>query len=322
MRYQTTEKIFPALGTLNSVTIRCPENKTVNAVEILQSVRSMVLHLDDILSLYKESSELSAVNRFAGIRPCNVSMDTYRIFKAASFCSDITEGAFDITAGSLSLLWKQNLRNKRLPGFVERNAARYRVNYRNILFSENTADSEYRVFLKKKGMVADLGGIAKGYAADRAKEILLAEGIKEATINFGGTVLVIGSEQEIGIQNPFFSRRSGFETVGKLKIRNRAVVTSGSYEQCCTIHGRKYHHIIDPRTGYPSASGLYSVTLVGPDAMELDALATGCFVLGIEKSMPVLHSRGIGGIFICDDGTILLTEDLKPHFQICSSAVS
>lgn len=322
MRYQTIEKIFPALGTLNSVTIRCPENQAENSAKILRDVRTMVLQLDDQLSLYKESSELSAVNRSSGIRFCSVSSDTYRIFKAASAFSEITNGAFDITAGSLSLLWKKSLREKRIPGFFERMTARRRTGFRNLLFSEDATASSFRVFLKKPGMIADLGGIAKGYAADRAKELIQGAGITEAIINFGGTVLTIGSEQEIGIQNPYFSRNSGINTIGKLKVRNQAVVTSSSSEQSCSIRGREYHHIIDPRTGCPSASGLRSVTLVGDNAMELDALATGCFVLGIEKSLPILQSRKTGGIFIRENGAVLLTENLKSHFQLCASAAA
>lgn len=320
VRYQTAEKMFPALGTLNTISIRCPEDQADGSVETLRSVRSMVLHLDGILSLYRESSEISAVNRSAGVRPCGVSRDTYEIFRAAISCSEMTGGAFDITAGSLSLLWKENLKQKRLPGFLDRRAAMRRTGWRNVLLSDALDASRRSVFLKKPGMTADLGGIAKGYAADRAREILQAAGVTEATINFGGTVSVIGPEREIGIQNPFYSRSAGEKIVGKLKIQNQAAVTSGSYEQYCVIGGRKYHHIIDPRTGYPAESGLLAVTLVGADAMELDALATGCFVLGAAKSVPVLRTRGIGGIFICEDGSILLTEDLKPKFQLSSSA--
>jgi thiamine biosynthesis lipoprotein len=318
MRYKTTEKIFPALGTLNSVIVYGTAD-LADFSGALDSVRTMVLRLDDMLSLYKESSELSAVNRSAGVGFCDVSEDTYRIFKAAVVCSGMTDGAFDITAGRISQLWKQNLRRNCLPGFIAREAVRRRTDYRNIVISEDAADNSFCVSLKKKGMSADLGGIAKGYAADRAREILLAAGITNATINFGGTVFAIGSEQEVGIQNPFFSRKSGINTVGKLSVRNQAVVTSGSYEQCCVINGRKYHHIIDPRTGYPAASGLSSVTLVGTNAMELDALATGCFVLGIEKSLPVLKSRNIGGIFIREDGGVLFTEDLRPDFTLCAT---
>lgn len=322
MKYQTTEKLFPALGTLNAVTCRTPVEQAENTRTTLQNVRAMVLQLDDLLSLYKESSELSAINRLAGNRPCAVSRTTYEIFEASMRYSEMTDGAFDITAGRLSLLWKEGLKQRRVPGFFERNAARRHTDYRNIGLSKDGDPTSYHVLLKTTGMTADLGGIAKGYAADRAKDLLLKAGINEATINFGGTVYAIGTKKEVGIQNPGSSRSAGAKVVGTLQIRDEAVVTSGSYEQFCRINGRNYHHIIDPRTGAPAASGLVAVTLVGTNAMELDALATGCFILGVEKSMPILQKRGIGAIFIDEGGAIWMTEGLRQKFQPASSCMA
>jgi thiamine biosynthesis lipoprotein len=319
MKYQTIEKLFPALGTLNAITVRSPEEQTAAFLGTLQDVRRMVFHLDDLLSLYKESSEVSAVNCMAGKRSCAVSQETYEIFQAAVFFSDMTEGAFDVTAGVSSLLWKENLQRKRLPGVLERGEARRRTGYRNIILSEKNGEVPNRIFLKKQGMIADLGGIAKGYAADRARDLLVKAGVREAVVNFGGTVHVIGMKKEVGIQDPFSSRSAGAKIIGTLQIRDQAVVTSGSSEQFCVINGKRYHHIIDPRTGAPSTSGLVAVTLVGKDAMELDALATGCFVLGVKKSMPILQKRGIGAIFIGEDGSVWITEDLKPKFRFAAS---
>ena len=322
MKCQITEKVFPALGTLNAVTCRTPSEQSENALETLQNVRDMVLRLDDLLSLYKDSSELSAINRLAGNSPCQVSTETYEIFEASMHYSELTKGAFDITAGSLSLLWRRRLKQRRVPGFFERNDAQRHTDFRNIVLSKDENPTSYHIFLKKPGMTADLGGIAKGYAVDRARGLLLKAGIEEATINFGGTVYTIGTQRDVGIQNPFSSRSSGTKVIGTLRIRDEAVVTSGSNERFHVIDGNKYHHIIDPRTGEPATSGLVSVTLVGTNAMELDALATGCFVLGVERSMPILRERGIGAIFIAESGTVWITEDLKTRFRPASTCIA
>lgn len=319
MRYQTTEKLFPALGTLNAITIRSPEWEAARNLETLNAVKAMVLHLNDLLSLYKEDSELSAINSSAGKHPAKVSEETYEIFESAIRCAQLTDGAFDITAGDLSLLWKESGKENRVPNFFERKIALGRTGYRNIVLS---GDGDHQVYLKKPGMKADLGGIAKGYAADRARALLQKAGIREATLNFGGTVCAIGTRKEVGIQNPFSTRAAGAKTVGLLEIRDEAVVTSGSYEQSWVVDGKRYHHIIDPRTGYPASSGLIAVTLVGKNAMELDALATGCFVLGPEKSVPLLKERGIGGVFIGEDGAIYVTEDLRPRFRVSREAAA
>ena len=286
MRYQTIEKIFPALGTLNSVTIRCPENQAENSAKILRDVRTMVLQLDDQLSLYKESAELSAVNRSSGIRFCSVSSDTYRIFKASSAFSEITDGAFDITAGGLSLLWKKSLRENRIPGFFERMTARRRTGFRNLLFSEDAAASSFRVFLKKPGMIADLGGIAKGYAADQALLILEKNGITSALLDFGGNIQTLGRKPDgslwrVGIKNPWTGGAAC-----ALSLESKAVVTSGGYERFFEDEsGNRYIHIFDPSTGRPCDGELESVTIISSSGKYADALSTALFVMGKDSAI-------------------------------------
>ncbi|MCC6095716.1 MAG: FAD:protein FMN transferase [Eubacterium sp.] len=315
MHYQTTEKIFPALGTLNSIVLRGQAEEIEASSALLKKIQDKVTRLDDMLSLYKPDSEISQLNHAAGMHACAVSADTFRIFQDAVAYSELTDRAFDITAVSLSLLWKENLSRQKIPGRLEVCSALRHTNYQNVLLIGDIDAGSFRIFLKKKGMIADLGGIAKGYAAGLAVEMIRNAGIPDALINFGGTIFAIGAEKEIGIQNPFFHRTAGEQIIGKLRIRNQAVVTSSAGEQHWVIDGKTYHHIIDPGTGYPSASDLCSVTLVGTNATELDALATGCMVLGIQKSLPILQGRGVEAVFIRTDGAVLYTPGLRTVFR-------
>lgn len=161
----------------------------------------------------------------------------------------------------------------------------------------------------------DLGGIVKGYAADEARRMLQAYGAQNARINFGGTVVAIGRVQNIGIQNPF--QKTGIP-MACIPLKNKAIVTSGSYEQCFFHQGQRFHHIIDPRTGKPSCSGLLSVSLIGDEAVTLDALATGICCLGAEAGMPIVRRYGISAIFVTDHGGVHITPDLQGQISFAA----
>ncbi len=216
-----------------------------------------------------------------------------------------TGGAFDITAGSLTKLWRQAMRDERIPDPREIPEALRHTGATGIRMFGN------RVKLKR-GRTVDLGGIAKGYALDRALELLKDTGTENAILNLGGTIGVTGRPVEIGIRNPF---DPDGEPMGTLLLDNRCAVTSGSYERFVRIGGRTFHHIIDPRTGYPSDSGLVSVTLVGSNATVLDAFATAAFILGPFHASPFLKRYGIEAIFVKTDGKVLKTEGLSDTFQ-------
>lgn len=166
-------------------------------------------------------------------------------------------------------------------------------------------------FLTQEGMQIDLGGIAKGYAADEVRRILQEQGVKSAQINFGGTVVVWGQPQHIGIQNPF--QKTG-SPMADLLVENKAIVTSGVYEQCFFHKGKRLHHIIDPRTGRPSLS----VTLIGDEAAQLDALATAVCCLGIQEGLPILQKYGIEAVFVTDDGIVQAAPALHNQLSFCA----
>ena len=299
-----TQKIFFAMGTVNTVTL------FEESDEALSAAKERVKDLDRKLSAYSHDSEIYSINSCAGISPVAVSMDTFRLIKHSVMYSRLTDGLFDITSRPLSQLWKNAVKCGQLPDENTLNEARKLVNYRDIIL-----DYQKRtVMLKNKGQQIDLGAIAKGYAADEVRNILHAYGIENAVINFGGTVINMGQQRNIGIQKPFAPNG---QSAASIKIGNgKAVVSSGLYEQFCIIDDSFIHHITDIRTGKPSDSGLLGVTLVGDNAEELDVLATAAFIMGAEKSMQLLKQRNIEALFITDDKKVYVTENLREKIRM------
>lgn len=309
-RNKIQQKLFPAMGTLNSITLSGDADPAV-----LRHAASEVARFHDLWNVFDPESELSAVNAAAGKHPVRVSPETMRILQQAVQYAEISGGAFDITAGALSVVWKTAIRAGRLP---DPEIIRLR---RGKIASERIRLDPVRqtVFLTEEGMKIDLGGIAKGYAADWLCNYFLSCGVRNARINLGGTIRLLGEGRMIGIRNPF---REGNTSVGKLMAADEAIVTSGIYEQCAVIGGRPAHHVIDPRTGYPADSGLVSVTLIGPFAAELDTLATGILILGADHGAELLKKENISAILITDHGKILVTQDLKNKFTIHADCIA
>jgi thiamine biosynthesis lipoprotein len=183
------------------------------------------------------------------------------------------------------------------------------VDWNDMLLDEDAGT----VRLRKIGQRIDLGGVAKGYVADGLRKRLRQHGVQRALLNLGGTVAAMGCATRIGIQDPF--RPTGVP-MGTLTLDDRCAVTSRVYERYAEIGGRRYHHIIDPRTGFPAKSGLVSVTLIGKDAARLDALATASIILGVEESAALLAAQSIEAVFVTDQGRVLITKGLKREFQL------
>lgn len=233
-----------------------------------------------------------------------IQKDTYSLLSLAVDYAKDTKGTFDVTAGAISELWKNAIHTSTLPSETDVEHSRICCGIQHL-----ELDCIHRTaFLKQKGIKLDLGGIVKGYAADEARRILQQYGVQNARINFGGTVVTMGNIQNIGIQNPF--QKTG-DAMASIPLKNKAVVTSGSYEQCFFHQGKRFHHIIDPRTGMPACSGLLSVSLIGEEAVALDALATGICCLGVEAGMPIIERYGISAVFVTDDGRVHITPDLQ-----------
>jgi thiamine biosynthesis lipoprotein len=273
------------------------------------------------MSFVDEESEVSSVNRNAGIRPVTVSRDTFYVITKALEYAELTLGTFDITVGAVTALWGIGTGNARVPDSGEIEDMLPLVDYRFVKL-----DPEDRsVFLVKEGMKIDLGGIAKGYAADRAVEIMKEGGVERAILDFGGNIYVMGSKTEdtpwkVGVQNPEGTRGS---YIGILEARETAVVSSGDYERFIEREGVRYHHIIDTETGYPVRNNISGCTIVADNSLKADALTTAVFSMGINEGLAFLAGiHRVGGLIVTDNREIALSADIKPAFTRTDSDFS
>lgn len=247
-----------------------------------------------------ETSEIYQINHAKG-NPVKVSDITLELLKKGIEYGDLTDGKFDITIAPLSELWDLKNNTGTIPSEHDIKEALSHVNYKNIVIDGNT------VFLTDPKAAIDLGGIAKGYIADRLKEYLENQGVKSALINLGGNILAIGSKPDesnfnIGVQKPFDKQGTSITSVS---VVDSSVVSSGVYERYFELEDKIYHHILNTENGYPYDNGLLSVSILSPNSVDGDALSTACFALGLEDGMKLIRSLdGIEAIFITEDFNI------------------
>jgi len=268
--------------------------------------------LAKLLNFYSEDSEISTINRHAGDKPVKVSPETFEIIEKAVYVSENTEGAFDVTVGPLVRLW--DFQKKIIPYKVTVKEKLKLVGYKNIVIDRNTST----VLIKKKGMQIDLGGIIKGYAADKAVEILKQQGIKAGIVAVAGDIKTFGVRPDnglwkVGIQNSR-QKTDKDEIMATVGISDMAISTSGDYQKFFIKDGRRYHHILNPKTGYPD-NECRSVTIISKDAAFTDAFATGICILGRKKGMDTLNRLGLDGVIVAKDGKIHVTEGLKDKIK-------
>ncbi|MCI2049355.1 MAG: FAD:protein FMN transferase [Lachnospiraceae bacterium] len=299
------ETAFYAFGTFNSIQIDTPLPDSRQR-DILARCFGMASGLDDLLSAFKPGSEISAIAQNAGVRPVKVSDVTLALLERALYFSRVSFGAFDVTVRPALKLWKFGDPAQRLPSDDECRRAADLVNYRDLVL-----DSQNRTaYLKRRGQGIDLGGIAKGYAADLIAGELRNEGVACALLNFGGTICTIGTKQDgsprrIGIQNPLEQRG---RIVGSIPLADGALVTSAVNERSFIKDGVRFHHLLDPRTCFPARSGVLSVSAAGTCAEDLDALTTALFVLGPERGIPLADRLHTDALFLMEGGDMLGTE--------------
>jgi len=302
------EKTFNALGTINTITAYGKKGK-----DAIEAAYKRVLEIEDRMSAFKDGSDVMKINRSAGIEPKKINADTFNLLNRSLEFSNSSKGAFDITIRPLTSLWGFGKKLNYLPKKEEIDEVLPLVNYRELFLDEENCTA----YLKRKGQAIDLGGIAKGYAADEVKRILLQYRIKDALINLGGNIVVLGHNPEgqpwrIGIQNPFAATG---HYIGTVKTTNRTIVTSGSNEQFFIKDGIRYHHIINPRTGYPINNGLLSVTVICQSSTDADALTTALFVSDVVDAIPLLKSINAEGIFVMENQDVFVTEGLQGNFE-------
>ncbi|WP_291582832.1 FAD:protein FMN transferase [Clostridium sp. UBA6640] len=299
---------------------------TVCTIQIFDSKDNSILDkafdrlkdLENKVSINKEGTELDKVNEMSGKEAVVVGKDTFTIVESGLYYSKISNNTFDITIGPIVKLWGIGSESARVPSEKELIEKKSLINYNNVIL-DNEKNS---IFLKNPNMIIDLGGIAKGYAADEMKDLLVDNGVKSAMINLGGNLYILGNKPngnqwKIGIQDP---NGGSNDTVGNILVNDKSIVTSGTYERFLEVDGKSYHHILDPKTGYPYENDLLSTTIISDKSMDGDGLSTSAFALGREKGLEFISSlENIEAIFITKDNEVYLTNGLKDEFKLTNN---
>jgi thiamine biosynthesis lipoprotein len=267
-----------------------------------------IQRIEKLLTTFNEDSETSQINKNAGIAPVTISRETFNIIERSIRISGITQGAFDITYGSVDKrLWNFDSNMKELPDRETAKKMVRLINYRNIILNKENAT----VFLKEPGMRIGFGGIGKGYAAERAKLIMKELGVRSGIVNASGDLTAWGNQPDgkpwtIGIVNPNAAQR----LFSYLNITDMALATSGNYEKFIMINGKKYSHTINPKTGFP-VTGIKSVTIITPNAEVADAMATPVMIMGIHAGLDMIDQiRDIEAILIDDNDKIYTSKNV------------
>ncbi|HPO70603.1 MAG TPA: FAD:protein FMN transferase [Anaerohalosphaeraceae bacterium] len=296
------------MGTIARIVV--VTERPSDGLKAIEAAFEKIYDIEKRMSDYDPNSLLSKVNREAFESPVEVDAELFEVLAAAVEYSRLSEGAFDITVGPVVQIWRQARVTGAAPAPQQLEAAKERVGYGNLIL-----DAQNRtVRFTKEGMFLDLGGIAKGYAVDKAVEILQKAGLRGGMVDIGGNIRCFGTPADgaphwlIGLQDP----ASDKNILAKLKLDNRAVATSGDYRRFSIIAGQKHSHIIDPTTA-DSAQTLSSVTIIAPTAMQADALSTAVSVLGDKKGMPFIES-------LPDVEAILIPRGEKPVFEKTAGA--
>jgi len=287
-------------------------NDSVKANEYSTLAINEVKRIENLISDWIPTTQISEINKNAGIQPVKVDEEVFDLVERAIKISKLTNGAFDISYASMDKIWKFDGSMKEMPTPEAIKKSVEKIGYQNIILDKENKT----IFLKLTGMKLGLGGIGQGYIADKVKELLQSKGCNSGLVNVSGDINTWGKQPNgelwtVGIVNPM-NKNKVFAT---FPLDNSAVETSGSYEKFVTFNGIRYSHIIDPRTGYP-ATGIVSVSVFAKQTEIADALATGIFVLGVEVGLDLVNQlKGIQCIIVDDKGKIHASKgiDIKKY---------
>ena len=266
-----------------------------------------VRRIENEISDWIPTTPISEVSRNAGIKPVKVPAEVFELVERAIKVSQITSGAFDISYASMDRIWKFDGSMKEMPTPEAIKKSVEKIGYKNIILDKK----EQTIFLKKEGMKLGLGGIGQGYIADKIQALLLSKGCSSGLVNVSGDIFAWGRQPDgkpwtVGIVNPMNKNK----IIATFPLENSAVETSGSYEKFVVFDGKRYSHIIDPRTGYP-AMGVVSVSVFAKKTEIADALATGIFVLGVDVGLDLVNQlKGIECIIVDDKGKIFASKGI------------
>lgn len=287
---------------------------TISAVDSLQAERYIdeviteITRIENLISDWKFDSQVSEINRMAGKQAVKVDQELFDLTQRALFFSQITEGAFDISSAAMDKIWKFDGSMKQLPSKEELIKAIEKVGYQNIIL--NPADTT--VFLKKEGMKIGFGATGKGYAADKGRNLMQQMGVKAGIVNASGDMAVWSDDipqkkWRIGINNPFKNN----DITEVVTLCNGAITTSGDYEKFAEIASVRYSHIMNPKTGMP-ATGLTSVTVIGPSAETANGFSTSLMVLGRKEGLRLLKKHPeYACLMITDNGRVYRSKNFK-----------
>ncbi len=292
-----TDEIY-ALDTVITMTIYS-DDPNMDVQKIIDNTEVLIHSYENLISKTIEGSFTSELNKNGSFDASDkVYKDlVYYLVDRSQYFASISGGAFDVTVEPLVRLWDINNGNTEVPAQEDIDAAVALIDYNNFTYDENT-------YTLANGSTVDFGAIAKGYMADIVKASLMSQGVDSALINLGGNVITIGAKPGdkdwvIGVQDP--NEPTG-AILGTVSIKNKSVVTSGNYERYFIKDGVRYHHILDPKTGYPGGEGLASTTVISDRSIDCDALSTTTFLLGIEEGTELINSmEGFEVMYITED---------------------
>lgn len=295
------------MGNMFTITVVANDNPT--ATDYTLNAVGEIRRIEKLLTTFSSDSQTRLINQNAGIAPVKVDKEVFEIIERSVAISKITQGAFDITYGSIDkTLWNFDKSMTCLPTREEALKRVHLINYNNIILDSNNLT----VFLKEQGMRIGFGGIGKGYAAEMAKTLLIKQGVHSGIINASGDLTAWGQQPDgkpwrIGISNPDRPQ----DIFSYMDISGKAVATSGNYEKYVVIGGKKYSHTIDPKTGLP-ISGIKSVTVISENAEFADAMATPIAVMGIKAGLNLVNQiPDLHCIIIDDDNNVYTSKNIN-----------
>jgi thiamine biosynthesis lipoprotein len=304
--YESTEQI---MGTIVTQSVYGDRAK-----EAAQEASKRIKELESILSFHLQTGDLATLNANAGKGAVRLRPETIFLLKKSLQYSDLTGGSFNILVGPLVKRWNVTAPDAEVPSDAEIKRLLPLIHYKDLVVDEKKGTAR----LLKKGQMADLGGIAKGYASDEVLAIYRKLGIKKAIIDIGGNIGLLGTSPDgtpwlIGVQSPGKERG---EYACVLSLTDCSLSTSGAYERFFEKNGKIYHHIIDPSTGYPADAGLLSASIIAPLSVDSDALSK-IFVMGADRGIALIKKiPGTGAVLITRDKRIIVTENLRGKFKL------
>lgn len=284
---------------------------SLSAEHNIDLVIGEITRIENLISDWKSDSQVSEVNQNAGIKPIKIDREVFELTQRAIQLSEITNGGFDVSFAAMDRIWKFDGSMTEMPSAEAIKKSVEKVGYKNIILDS----VESTIFLKLKGMKIGFGALGEGYATDKCRAMMIAKGIQAGIINGSGDMSTWGkqpngNEWKIGITNPFKPEK----ILAAIPLKDGAITTSGSYEKFVVFNGKRYSHIINPATGYP-ATGLCSVTVIGPNAETANGLSTSMMVLGEKEGLLLLQKfPEYSCVMITDKGKVMKSKNF--HYKL------